>query len=78
MTGHTWHTEEDHQAPEDAERCTTCRGGLAYCTVCLGAECELPTECPGRVMSLHETEEVCRGNLDYVKGAWIDITKGPS
>lgn len=78
MTEHTWHTEEDHSDPDDAMTCKTCRGDLAYCKVCLAAECELPTDCPGRVMSRLECEDVCRGNLDFRNGAWLDLKKDPT
>ena len=47
--------------------------GLARCTVCEGVEGELPTECPGRPMTLEESDGVVLGDLDYKDGKWIKL-----
>lgn len=51
--------------------CFVCRGGLALCTVCNGAEGSLPTDCPGRRMSAWEADEVQASRLDYRGGIWV-------
>lgn len=56
----------------DKDWCTPCRGGLFLCTVCKGAEGDLPTECPGRVMTEQERHAVLHGDLDYKGGEWVD------
>lgn len=52
------------------EDCYTCRGGLASCTVCHGAEGTLPTHCPDRPLTDAETDAIMAGTLDYIKGKW--------
>lgn len=44
--------------------------GLVECTVCCGAEGELPTECPGRPMSADEKRWVMDGKFDFKDGMW--------
>lgn len=40
------------------EGCQTCSGGLAYCTVCRGAEGDLLPTCPGYVLT-EEASDLC-------------------
>ncbi len=54
----------DDEAPEqikdsNGEVC------LALCKVCDGAECSLPTNCPGRKITFEEGELICNGELDF-------------
>jgi hypothetical protein len=44
--------------------------GLGQCSVCRGAEGELPTECPGRPMTPTECDLVFSGELEFVRGCW--------
>lgn len=55
----------------DDEFCVYCRGCLAYCTVCGGAESSLPSECPGRKMDTTEQDAVMNFKLDFVNDSWI-------
>lgn len=52
----------------ECEGCGICRGGLALCVTCGGAEASLPRDCPGRRMSLVEQAMVQDGVLDYARG----------
>lgn len=66
----------------NAEQCNICDGGLAYCTVCGGAEGAMPTECPGVHMAVELTDQVYRGEFNFVGGQWVnkmalDISKLP-
>lgn len=45
--------------------------GLVYCTVCDGAEGELPTECPGVKMTREMRDAVMLKRVDYKDGKWI-------
>jgi hypothetical protein len=54
-------------------RCPYCDGGLAYCTVCHGAEGSLPTSCPGRPMSQEVQDDVYACRLDFRDGAWVVV-----
>jgi hypothetical protein len=56
----------------DKSYCNYCMGGLSSCTVCNGAEGSLPTECPGREMSVKEADDVYKGHLDFIHGAWVN------
>ena len=56
----------DHQLQDVPEH-----EGLTECKVCGAAEGELPTECPGRPMTLSEKEEVFTHILDFVNGEWV-------
>ena len=38
---------------------------LALCKVCGGAECTLPTNCPGRKLTSKELDLICNGELDF-------------
>lgn len=44
--------------------------GLLYCEICNGAEGSLPTNCPGRPMTVEEGDLVYEGKLDYSDGEW--------
>lgn len=68
---HILHTCED-------ERCFTCNGGLALCTICGGAEATLPTHCPGNRMTTEQQEAVQNKQNDYVNGAWISAPSSPA
>ena len=48
--------------------CNAC--ALRWCSVCNGSEMSLPTECPGRRMSVFEEMNVVNGIFDYYNGAW--------
>jgi hypothetical protein len=45
---------------------------LGLCRVCGGAECSLPTNCPGRILTGKEEDLICADELDYVDGCWRD------
>lgn len=48
--------------------CMICDGGLSFCVVCCGGgESDLPTRCPGRVMTREEMYQVRDGSLDWVQ-----------
>jgi hypothetical protein len=52
--------------------CMFCDGGLGACTVCMGIEGSLTTECCGRPIT--EAEELLiynRGILDFRNGEWV-------
>lgn len=53
--------------------CNFCDGGLAYCTVCCGAEGDLPTDCPGRELTTDEGVKIYNSELDYVDGQWVTL-----
>lgn len=40
------------------------------CSVCGGAEADLPTSCPGRKIDQSILEEVGRGSIDFIDGHW--------
>ncbi len=42
---------------------------LALCRICGGAECSLPTSCPGRQLTAEESDLICNGKLDFT-GGW--------
>ena len=70
-----------HKCNED--RCFVCEGGLGWCTVCGGAEAELPTECPGRNLTESERASISRGDSNFKNGAWegllhLDLTRIPA
>lgn len=50
--------------------CNVCSGGLAWCTVCGGAEGSMPSECPGVRMTADQEAAVLRGHLDFKAGRW--------
>lgn len=52
--------------------CPICNGGLAICEVCGAAECELTTDCPGFKLGETIKERICRREVDYINGTWID------
>lgn len=50
-----------------------CRGGLAYCDVCGGAEGSLPTDCPGKRLTADQQDDVYKAKIDYIEPlGWID------
>lgn len=51
--------------------CPVCQG-LGICIVCGGAECELPTECPGEQMTQEQKVLVCSGDMDFYYDNWHD------
>ena len=64
MKDHVLYEGFDKEAPSQIKD----RNGevcLALCKVCCGAECSLPTNCPGRKRSLKESELICNGELDF-------------
>lgn len=64
---HFLHTCED----KECLGCNYCRGGLAFCRVCKGAEASLPTDCPGRRLTEVEEQRITEGSMDFVEGAWV-------
>lgn len=62
-----------HKCGPDCEGCMFCDGGLALCEVCRGGEAELPTECPGRVMTDEEREDVEFGRRNFIGGQWREL-----
>lgn len=54
-----------------SETCQVCRGGLAYCNVCRGAEASLPSECPGRPLTVPEEDKIVGGSLDFRADGWV-------
>jgi mono/diheme cytochrome c family protein len=53
------------------------RENLSYCVVCHGAEGSLPTNCPGRPMTMWEEQRVYAGTIDYDERGWHVLpTKG--
>lgn len=51
--------------------CIVCKGGLALCERCGGAEASMPTDCPGRKLTADESDMIQAGNLDYKDGKFI-------
>lgn len=47
---------------------------IKVCTVCRGIELELPTNCPGEVMTLQQKQMVFNGEIDYID-KWIAVLK---
>ena len=74
MSKHTYYT-----CPPDCDEphCNYCLGGLAYCTVCKGAEGTLPTECPGAYMTARQEADVYAARLDFVQGDWVYADNHP-
>jgi len=67
----------------DEHGCYVCNGGLGLCTVCGGAEGEMPTDCPGRTLSEIERASIMRGDSDFRNGQWVgllhlDLTQMPA
>lgn len=60
---HTWHKCNEHD-------CFICNGGLGSCTVCNGAEVQLPRDCPGVPMTEEQKLAVQNDQLDFYKGRW--------
>lgn len=56
------------------ENCDQCNYNthheLFICAVCGGAESDLPTECPGRVLTAEESDQIMNGDLDFYDSAW--------
>lgn len=69
MQKHKLHPQE----PCTAENCNICDGGLAYCEVCHGAEGAMPTECPGTVMTMEQSDDVYANKIDFIGGVWHDL-----
>jgi len=44
---------------------------LGYCEICRGAKGELPTDCPGRKMSIVEKDAIYNIGCDFKDGKWI-------
>ena len=50
-----------------------CGGGLAFCTVCKGAEGSLTTDCCGRPITEEEEYKIYNlGILDFRDGKWVN------
>lgn len=55
-------------------RCMFCEGGLSMCVICGGAECTLPTDCPGERMSEDTERQITAGTLDFLRrDGWVHI-----
>lgn len=54
----------------EKEDCYVCTGGLALCTVCKGGEGTLPQECPGRMMTEEEEQDVMHARTEFFRGRW--------
>lgn len=67
MTDHVFETHTDCDKPH----CNICVGGLAYCTVCGGAEGDLPTDCPGEKLAYGVLGQIYQGEIDYINGKWV-------
>lgn len=65
---HYLHRQSHHAA---RETCFVCEGGLAYCVVCGGAEADLPSTCPGELMTELTRILVARGMVDFRGGRWV-------
>lgn len=50
---------------------------LGGCLVCGSWEGEMPTDCPGREMTISECNDVLNGRLDYrvSEGGWTTFTR---
>lgn len=71
FVGHKLHGGWQHAEPDE---CFMCAGGLAYCTICCGAEASLPTCCPGRPITDDEQDAIVSGVLDFVlPGVWVRL-----
>jgi hypothetical protein len=68
MTG-IKHTHEIHRCSDST--CGICNGGLSVCEICAGAEASLPTDCPGRLLTEDEGDQVMFGYLDFRDGCWV-------
>lgn len=66
MAKHDLITCADHE-PDSHECRMICRGGLAACKVCSGAEGSLTTDCPGQPMTKEQSDGVYAGLLDYTE-----------
>lgn len=44
---------------------------VTYCALCAAEIGELPTECPGKLMSAEQRKSVALGELDYRAGQWV-------
>lgn len=60
--GHKW-----ARCRSDCEGCCLCEGGLSLCTVCGGGEGSLPTDCPGKKMTVEVESLVYSDQLDYTR-----------
>jgi len=62
------HTRATHHPKLDCGPygCNICN--LFLCTVCVGAEGSLPTDCPGVRMTQEQEQNVYAGQLDYRDG----------
>lgn len=45
--------------------------GLGNCLVCGGAECSMPTDCPGERITPDQADAICDGTTDYWSGVWL-------
>lgn len=68
---HKFMTPQECKCSKWEGNCPICDGGLAYCTVCKGAEGSLPTECPGSPMSAEVQEKIMQGETDFYAGQWV-------
>jgi hypothetical protein len=57
----------------DDDDCFVCRGGLASCNICGGAEASMPTDCPGRKMTADEQDAVQAGTMECFGGVMCEV-----
>lgn len=55
--------------------CFTCKGDLASCDECFGAEGSLPTDCPGLRLNQDTLDAIYNKILDYKEGQWIKLRR---
>lgn len=72
---HTFYTCPN---PCNILHCCYCEGDLKYCTVCKGAECELPTDCPGEEIPDDLLKQIGKGEMNFRDGKWEkkDLSSG--
>lgn len=56
---------------DETEECFACRGGLASCVTCGGAEASMPTHCPGERMGPFTLDSVQDKSMDFKNGKWV-------
>jgi hypothetical protein len=67
-------TQHEHVLHKcNGEDCIICRGGLASCDLCGGAEGTMPTHCPGERIPGNQAALIYQGTLDFKDGKWVTI-----
>lgn len=68
---HDFYTSKDIKPDDTWGQLNIVDGGLALCKVCGELEGGLPTECPGERISHERGQEIYRGEIDFINGAWV-------